>query len=151
MRAMSKALTTLPAPLVDSRKGYQGEKVMLYGTFPYLQDIETKPLTHRQQQEMIQAAKYFMGMAHLAEKQGSKLDALTYYQRAIAANRANSTERAHALWNELGGTNEGWLIYSNPPSGATVAPGSTTPRVTSRAQIGKPLPALSLKDFGAPR
>jgi thiol-disulfide isomerase/thioredoxin/tetratricopeptide (TPR) repeat protein len=91
--------------------------------------------------------RYYLAMAKLAEKQGNKLDALTYYERAIATHHVNPTEQAHKLWNELGGTNEGWLTFSNPPLAGTIAPGSTAPRATSRAQVGKPLPAMSLKDF----
>jgi thiol-disulfide isomerase/thioredoxin len=91
---------------------------------------------------------YYLSMARLAEKLGNKLDALVYYERAIATRHVHPVDAAHKLWNELGGTNEGWLIYSNPPSTPAGAPVSSTPRVTSRAEIGKPLPALTLKDFG---
>jgi thiol-disulfide isomerase/thioredoxin/tetratricopeptide (TPR) repeat protein len=112
-----------------------------------LQDWLEQNKTARTAQYTSTQAQYYTAMARLAEKQGSKLDALTYYERAIAISRTNSSERAHALWKELGGTNEGWLIFSNPPASTSATPGSTAPRVTSRAQVGKPLPPLTLKDF----
>jgi hypothetical protein len=49
------ALTTLPRPFIDLGKGLQGEKLSLYGTFPGLRDLETTPLTPRQQEAMLKA------------------------------------------------------------------------------------------------
>jgi hypothetical protein len=51
------ALTDLPHPFVDLRRGLQGEKMGLYGSIPGLRDIETTPLTPEQQQELVK----FMG------------------------------------------------------------------------------------------
>jgi thiol-disulfide isomerase/thioredoxin len=94
-------------------------------------------------------ARYYERMAELAEKDHNQLDQLTYLERAIATRRmsAGQMEKAHALWKELGGSNEGWLVFSAPPavSGGTMPPGQ--PHVSSRVEIGKPLPPLNVKDF----
>jgi hypothetical protein len=48
------ALTDLPAPFVDIRKGVEGEKVSFLATVPLVKDVEGRaPLTAAQQQEMM--------------------------------------------------------------------------------------------------
>jgi hypothetical protein len=49
------ALTTLPRPFADLRKGLQGEKLSLYGTLPVVRDLEGGPLTSRQQETLLKA------------------------------------------------------------------------------------------------
>jgi hypothetical protein len=49
------ALTTLPRPFGDLRKGLQGEKLSLYGTLPEVRDLEAGPLTSRQQEILLKA------------------------------------------------------------------------------------------------
>jgi hypothetical protein len=52
------ALTELPRPFFDLHKALQGEKMGLYGSLPALRDIESKPLTPEQQQELVNAYTY---------------------------------------------------------------------------------------------
>jgi hypothetical protein len=48
------ALTDLPRPFVDLRKGLEGERVMILGTLPLLKDVAAgTPLTPAQQQELM--------------------------------------------------------------------------------------------------
>src|SRR5262249_40850487 len=48
------ALTGLPRPFVDLRKGLEGEKVVVLGTLPLLKQVEAgTPLTPAQQQELV--------------------------------------------------------------------------------------------------
>jgi hypothetical protein len=48
------ALTDLPRPLFDLRKGLQGERLGVYATIPELSSLETTPLTPEQQQNLLQ-------------------------------------------------------------------------------------------------
>ena len=47
------ALTALPRPLIDLRKGLEGEKMMLETEFPELKIIETEPLSPHAQQKLL--------------------------------------------------------------------------------------------------
>jgi hypothetical protein len=47
------ALTDLPRPLIDLRRGLQGEKLMLEAEFPDLKDIETEPLSREAQKRLL--------------------------------------------------------------------------------------------------
>lgn len=47
------ALTDLPRPFIDLRKGLQGEKLSLYATIPELRGLETTRLTPEQQQKLL--------------------------------------------------------------------------------------------------
>src|SRR5262249_25432074 len=46
-------LGALPRPLIDLRKGLQGEKLMLEAEFPDLKDIETEPLSAEVQKRLL--------------------------------------------------------------------------------------------------
>jgi hypothetical protein len=48
------ALTDLPRPLFDLRKGLQGERMGVYAAIPELSRLETTPLTPEQQQNLLQ-------------------------------------------------------------------------------------------------
>ena len=48
------ALTDLPRPLFDLRKGLQGERMGVYATIPELSSLGTTPLTPEQQQNLLQ-------------------------------------------------------------------------------------------------
>jgi len=65
---------------------------------------------------------YWGFTARLAELQNRKLDAMAYYQSALLARfRAEDksetgvkdelADNAHALWKNLGGTEEGWMMW----------------------------------------
>jgi hypothetical protein len=58
------ALTDLPRPFADLRRGLQGEKLSLLGTLPLLRDLETTPLTPQQQQTLLAmlGAEGFLGL-----------------------------------------------------------------------------------------
>lgn len=69
-----------------------------------------------------QAESFWERMGMLAETEGRKLDALTYYQRALEicqprlceASEANAAaSRARRLWEALGGTEEGWGVWTD--------------------------------------
>jgi thiol-disulfide isomerase/thioredoxin/tetratricopeptide (TPR) repeat protein len=76
----------------------------------------------------------------IAETQGRKADALAYYQRVVIGwakgHPGNPIlARAQVLWKELGGTDDGWLVWSKPVESkpverkpaARVAASSSTP------------------------
>jgi len=82
-------------------------------------------------------------LARLAELEGRKMDALTFYQNAILVYPATSAapnfndlliSKARALWKELGGTGEGWQAWlarkeelaAGPPPAATSPPATRT-------------------------
>ncbi|HTU17717.1 MAG TPA: hypothetical protein VMG10_06600 [Gemmataceae bacterium] len=48
------ALTELPRPFVDLRKGLQGEKLGMYASIPELRSLETTRLTEEQQRKLLQ-------------------------------------------------------------------------------------------------
>jgi len=57
---------------------------------------------------------YLVKAGHLAEAEGHKLDALTYYQLLLSQTPGfrEERERARAIWNELGGTTDGFAVWS---------------------------------------
>jgi len=57
---------------------------------------------------------YLMRAARLAEAEGHKLDALTYYQLLLSQGPSapEQQERARAIWSELGGTADGFAVWS---------------------------------------
>ena len=93
-------------------------------------------------------AQYYTCMAQLAEKENNKLDQLTYLERALATHQLNAAqaEKAHALWKELGGSAEGWKVFSEPPETGRGGMPVRLP-TASRAETGKPLPDFELKDL----
>ena len=71
--------------------------------------------------------QYWQNRARLAALEGSKADALTYYQKALRARKKppepfqgrvqdTLTDEAWALWRQLGGTATAWNIWSKPPA-----------------------------------
>jgi hypothetical protein len=57
------ALTDLPAPLVSMRKGLQGERVSVYGTFPGLFAVATDPdAGNMTEKQLADAAKVLQGL-----------------------------------------------------------------------------------------
>ena len=93
---------------------------------------------------------YWYARAQLAWLEGRKADALAYMQSAMRARgepgqwhagqiRDAIGQQARVLWNEMGGTDAGWAIWSKPP----VAKAAEA--VESRWETPKkPLPAFEL-------
>ncbi len=70
---------------------------------------------------------YWLNRARLAALEGSKADALTYYQKALHARKKppqpyegriidDLMDEARALWKQLGGTETAWIVWSKPPA-----------------------------------
>lgn len=97
-----------------------------------------------------QEAMYWDRMAQAAEKQGRKLDALTFYQNqmrasAIPGDQQHVKLRAKPLWTDLGGTDAGWeawLAKIEPVKPVTAATTTTT-----WEKMNRPLPELGLTDM----
>jgi thiol-disulfide isomerase/thioredoxin len=69
--------------------------------------------------------QYWRNRARLAALEGSKADALTYYQKALRARKKAPEpfqgrvidelgDEARALWTQLGGTETAWNFWSKP-------------------------------------
>jgi len=67
-------------------------------------------------------SSYWNAMAHLAQLQNRKLDAMAYYQSALLdridsgslpapGEKDNLADDAHQLWASLGGTDDGWKSW----------------------------------------
>ncbi len=54
------ALAALPRPFLDPRKGFQGEKMMLFATWPALRDAEAERLSEAQLKALEAAAEGFL-------------------------------------------------------------------------------------------
>jgi thiol-disulfide isomerase/thioredoxin len=68
---------------------------------------------------------YWLNRGRLAALEGSKADALTYYQKALHSRKNppgpyegraidSLTDEARALWKQLGGTETAWAVWSQP-------------------------------------
>ena len=95
----------------------------------------------------INQSRYWLNRGRLALLEGSKADALTYYQKALHARkkppnpfqgRVNDDlmEEARALWKQMGGTETAWNVWSKPPA-----------KVMELADSGWKKPAKSLPPF----
>jgi peroxiredoxin len=88
---------------------------------------------------------YLQQCALLAEAQGRKLDALTYYRLQFSHSTPHSEDEAHfhTLWKDLGGTDEGFKLWSSlqEPKRPEVAD-HTSPWT----EINKPLTSLKAPD-----
>jgi formylglycine-generating enzyme required for sulfatase activity len=71
--------------------------------------------------------RYWLNRGRPAALEGSKADALTYYQKAIHTRkeppephegrvRDDLMDEARALWKQLGGSETAWNLWSKPPS-----------------------------------
>ena len=97
--------------------------------------------------------QYWQNRARLAALEGSKADALTYYQKALQARKHppdpwqghvldDLTDEARALWKQLGGTETAWNLWSAPPAA----------KIQELAESGwkkpaKAMPAFELADL----
>jgi thiol-disulfide isomerase/thioredoxin/tetratricopeptide (TPR) repeat protein len=98
-----------------------------------------------------QSRDYWEKMAMLAEAQNHKADALGYYLNALDSpprlypesdKQEETVAKARQLWEALGGTDEGWSVWTtqhmpaNPEAGAY-----------SWTKLDKPVPDFSLPDL----
>jgi hypothetical protein len=66
------ALTELPQPLIDLRKGIEGERLALSAWLPDLKDLEKRPLaSHQVQEQMDRLLGFLRGASDLHSLQGS--------------------------------------------------------------------------------
>jgi thiol-disulfide isomerase/thioredoxin len=102
--------------------------------------------------EVIQT-RYWLNRGRLATLEGSKADALTYYQKALHSRkkppepqegrvRDDLMDEARTLWKQLGGTETAWNLWSKPPAA----------RIEESTESGwrkpsKDLPAFELADL----
>jgi hypothetical protein len=98
-------------------------------------------------------AQYWLNRGRLAALEGSKADALTYYQKALQSRqvpprafqgrtRDQLMEEARTLWTQLGGTGTAWAIWSKAPAS----------KIEERVEGGwkkptKAMPAFELADL----
>jgi thiol-disulfide isomerase/thioredoxin len=98
-------------------------------------------------------SQYWLNRGQLAALEGSKVDALTYYQKALQSRkvppraflgrtRDRLLDEARALWKQLGGTETAWAVWSKPPAS----------KIEERVEAGwkkptKAMPAFELADL----
>ncbi len=82
--------------------------------------------------------------ARLTDKQGHGLDALALYRRAMSEypDHRGIANEARALWDRLGGSEEGWLAL-----GATAAAPAAGDEMRGWERKDRELPALRLSDL----
>ena len=97
--------------------------------------------------------QYWQNRGRLAALEGSKADALAYYQKALHGRakppepyeghvRDNLMDEARALWQQWGGTETAWTLWSKPPAAKIreVAEGGWT-------KPARTMPAFELADL----
>jgi thiol-disulfide isomerase/thioredoxin len=97
-----------------------------------------------------QSRTYWEKMGHLAELENRKLDALSYYQTALASispplkagRKDRVIEEALKLWKELGGTDEGWQAWLAQAASKNAETQKTAE--ASWSNMEKPLPDFEL-------
>jgi hypothetical protein len=73
----------------------------------------------RQRTYLSRQVTYWRAMGDLAQLEGHKTDAMTFYQNALlarlqppaGAEKDELAEKVHTLWKELGGSNEAWQAW----------------------------------------
>jgi hypothetical protein len=81
-------------------------------------------------------SKYFTLSAQLAEAEGRKADALVFYRRVITdpwfhREYGGYIQQTRALWEQLGGTQEGWVTFSEVPPLPAGTPSGYAPAFTN--------------------
>jgi thiol-disulfide isomerase/thioredoxin len=100
----------------------------------------------------VNQTRYWLNRGRLALLEGSKADALTYYQQALHARkkppnpfqgRVNDDvmEEARALWKQMDGTETAWNVWSKPPAKVMELAGN------GWTKPAKPMPAFELADL----
>ena len=98
-------------------------------------------------------SRYWVNRGRLAAREGSKADALTFYQKALQLRKHppdpyegrvtdDLMDEARALWKQLGGTETAWNLWSAPPAA----------KIQELAESGwkkpaKAMPAFELADL----
>ncbi len=92
---------------------------------------------------------YLVQTARLAEAEGHKLDALAYYQQAIGRwdHDPAVTERRRAIWNELGGSEEGFQVWSTRPEAPKAQPARPVAATAASGQSARPQVATELRPW----
>jgi hypothetical protein len=118
---------------------------------------ELKPLAgdkqDRKDQCSSQESSYWGLMGRLAELQSRKLDAMAFYEngllKRLEARQKPETgmkdelaENARSLWNDLGGTDEGWKIWYERRADALARQATLT-----WEEVNLPLPSFELTDL----
>ena len=110
--------------------------------------VESPPPASRKRE-----SDYWANRARLAALEDHKADALAYYQLALETRLTPPTpwhgriddpvtDEAHAIWNDLGGTESAWTLWRKPPA--------ARPQEAAEGRWekpAKPLPAFSLSDL----
>ncbi len=97
--------------------------------------------------------QYWQNRARLAALEGSKADALAYYQKALQSRKKPPEpyegqhidylgDEARALWTQLGGTESAWKLWSQPPAAKVQELAESGWR-----KPGKDMPAFELADL----
>ena len=118
---------------------------------------ELKPLAgdkqDRKDQCSSQESSYWGLMGRLAELQSRKLDAMAFYEngllKRLEARQKPETgmkdelaENARSLWNDLGGTDEGWKVWYGRAADALARQATLT-----WEEVNLPLPSFELTDL----
>lgn len=82
-------------------------------------DLKDPKYADKQRAYLSRQVIYWQAMGDLAQLDGRKLDAITFYQNALlaraepppATQRDELGEKARALWTEAGGSNEAWQAW----------------------------------------
>jgi thiol-disulfide isomerase/thioredoxin len=98
-------------------------------------------------------ASYWDKMGRIAEDQGRKLEALTFYQNLIRGgssigNQEYIRRKARVLWIDLGGTDTGWEAWlTNSAPARPIAPAVVATASTGWEKLNKPMPDFELPDM----
>lgn len=117
-------------------------------------DSNDAKLAARQRAHMSRQVGYWQRMGDLAQLEGRpKIDAMTFYQNALLARASppagtakdELAEKAHALWNEMGGSNEGWQAWMSRKELLGLAIPSASAAAWTKME--KSLPEFELADM----
>ena len=111
-------------------------------------EVESAPPANRKRE-----SDYWSNRARLAALENRKADALTYYQLSLQTRLSPPpawhgrisdpvSDEAHAIWKDLGGSENAWAIWTKPPA--------SRPQEAAQGRWEKPtkpLPAFELADL----
>jgi hypothetical protein len=120
-------------------------------------DAKDPKQASKQRTYMSRQVDYWARIGDVAQLEGHKTDAMTFYQNAILARTATPAsgqkdelaEKARALWTEIGGTNEGWQAWFTRRDLFGVATLTASSAVFTA--IEKKLPEFDLTDLEGAR
>jgi hypothetical protein len=96
------ALSDLPQPFIDLRPAFQGERLLVYGTFPYVPQSPNAPETHVLTQDEINKALQLI----LDAQEGNLFAPAPVYKRYLALDIQQKHERAKRELAEVGWSSE---------------------------------------------